>query len=147
MLFRSVDRRKLSPDAAKLAIETEDRAALMDSLILCKFLRGVFEDFYVEGAEMLNLVTGWDTTADELRTTAQRIVAAKKLFNIRAGWNRAEDQLPQRFLEAPLKDDAAASLSREELQRAIAAYYTARGWDEEGRLTPAGLRALGLDTW
>lgn len=142
-----VDRRKLSPDAAKLAIETEDRAALMDSLILCKFLRGVFEDFYVEGAEMLNLVTGWDTTADELRTTAQRIVAAKKLFNIRAGWNRAEDQLPQRFLEAPLKDDAAASLSREELQRAIAAYYTARGWDEEGRLTPAGLRALGLDTW
>src|SRR5829696_8185746 len=26
------------------AIETEDRAAIMDSLILCKFLRGVFED-------------------------------------------------------------------------------------------------------
>ena len=30
-------------DAVRLAIETEDKAALMDSLILCKFLRGVFE--------------------------------------------------------------------------------------------------------
>ena len=28
-----------------LAVETEDKAALMDSLILCKFLRGVFADF------------------------------------------------------------------------------------------------------
>ena len=35
------------------AIETEDKAALMDSLIICKFLRGVFEDFYAEAADML----------------------------------------------------------------------------------------------
>ena len=32
------------------AIETEDRAAAMDSLILCKFLRGVFEDPWEEWA-------------------------------------------------------------------------------------------------
>ena len=32
------------------AIETEDRAAVMDSLILCKFLRGVFEDPFPEWA-------------------------------------------------------------------------------------------------
>src|SRR5262249_14933021 len=92
------DRRNLTPGAARLAVETEDKAALMDSLILCKFLRGVFTDFHVEAAEMLRLVTGWDVTESELRTTGARIVAAKKLFNVRAGWTPAEDTLPQRLL-------------------------------------------------
>src|SRR4051812_17716216 len=87
------DRRSLVPESAALAIESEDKAALMDSLILCKFLRGVFADFYAESADMLRYVTGWDATADELRRTAQRIVAAKKLFNIRAGWTPEEDTL------------------------------------------------------
>ena len=32
--------------------------------------------------------------------TARRIVAAKKLFNIRAGWTPAEDTLPARFFDA-----------------------------------------------
>ena len=50
------------------AIETEDRAAIMDSLILCKFLRGVFEDPMTEWARLLNTVTGWDTDAAELAT-------------------------------------------------------------------------------
>ena len=45
------------------AIETEDRAAIMDSLILCKFLRGVFADPLAEWAALLNTVTGWDTDA------------------------------------------------------------------------------------
>ena len=35
-----VDRRDITPDSAQFAIDTEDKAALMDSLIVCKFLRG-----------------------------------------------------------------------------------------------------------
>src|SRR4029453_6827491 len=70
------NRRALSPAAALLAIETEDKAALMDSLILCKFLRGVFVDFYAESTEMLRLVTGWNVTADELRTPSAPIPRA-----------------------------------------------------------------------
>ena len=42
------------------AIETEDRAAAMDSLILCKFLRGVFSDPWEEWAALLAPVTGWE---------------------------------------------------------------------------------------
>ena len=72
-----VDRRHATLDSVRHAIETEDRAALMDSLILCKFLRGVFTDFYAEAADMLRAVTGWDVTADELRDTARRIVATQ----------------------------------------------------------------------
>ena len=36
------------------AIETEDRAAVMDSLILCKFLRGVFTEPFGEWAALLS---------------------------------------------------------------------------------------------
>src|ERR1700741_3064793 len=74
------DRLHGSPQAARLAVETEDRAALMDSLILCKFLRGVFTDLYAESADLLARVTGWNVTAQELQEAARRIVTAKKLY-------------------------------------------------------------------
>jgi aldehyde:ferredoxin oxidoreductase len=130
----AVDRRNVGPEAAVLAVETEDKAALMDSLILCKFLRGVFADFFEESARMLRLVTGWDVTASELRLTARRIVNAKKRFNIEAGWTPAEDTLPERMLRQPLPDDTRAQLSPERLQALVRAYNLARGWTEEGWL-------------
>jgi len=123
-----VDRRHVTLDAVRHAIDTEDRAALMDSLIICKFLRGVFEDFQGEAAAMLRSVTGWDVTAAELRETATRIIAAKREFNLLAGWTPAEDTLPDRFLDTPLPGDAAASLSRERLDALVAEYHRQRGW-------------------
>jgi aldehyde:ferredoxin oxidoreductase len=140
------DRRHGSPDAARLAVDTEDRAALIDSLILCKFLRGVFDDLYTESADMLRRVTGWDIDASELRTTARRIVTAKKLYNVREGWTRDEDTLPRRFLTEGLPDGAAAeaTLPLERLREMIAAYYAARGWDERGEVPKALLDELRL---
>ncbi len=122
-----VDRRHLTPQSVTLAIEAEDKATLMDSLILCKFLRGVFQDFLAEAAQMLQLVTGWDVTPAELCGTAQRIVHAKKCFNVQAGWTPAEDTLPARFFEQALGDDPAARLDREQLQSAIREYNRQRG--------------------
>jgi aldehyde:ferredoxin oxidoreductase len=130
----AVDRRNVGVEGVPLAIETENKAALMDSLILCKFLRGVFTDFFAESAEMLRLVTGWDVSADELRATAVRIVTAKKEFNIRAGWTPAEDTLPERLLSETLPEDARAQLSSERLAMLVEAYNRARGWTPEGWL-------------
>jgi aldehyde:ferredoxin oxidoreductase len=124
-----VDRLHGTPEAARLAVETEDRAALIDSLILCKFLRGVFSDLFAESAELLRLVTGWDVTAEELRMVSRRIVNARKLFNIREGWTPAEDTLPKRFL--------GEALPAERLQAMVRAYNLARGWTEEGWVSEA----------
>jgi aldehyde:ferredoxin oxidoreductase len=123
-----VDRRHVTLDAVRHAIDTEDKAALMDSMIICKFLRGVFEDFHAEAADMLRIVTGWDVSADELRETARRIVTAKRKFNMLAGWTPAEDTLPERFLSTPLPNDLEASLSRERLDGLVAEYHRQRGW-------------------
>jgi aldehyde:ferredoxin oxidoreductase len=139
----NVDRRNPSDDAVELAVHAENKATLMDSLILCKFLRGVFDDFYVEAAEMLNLVTGWDTTAEELAQISHRIVTAKKLFNVRAGWTPQEDTLPARFF-SKLADDPAARLHSESLARQIRLYNQRRGWSTDGWPETPLLDQLGL---
>jgi aldehyde:ferredoxin oxidoreductase len=129
---------RLSGGAAHVAaaVSTEDRAAVMDSLILCKFLRGVFEDPFPEWARLLSAVTGWDVDGEELEATARRIVLAKRAFNAREGWTRADDGLPERFLSEPLEvaSGRTASLTRERLDAMIEAYYEARGLDPEGLL-------------
>ena len=123
-----VDRRNATLDSVRFAIETEDKAALMDSLILCKFLRRVFDDFYTESAGMLCAVTGWEVTAGELHETARRIVSAKRQVNLLAGWTQAEDTLPERFLNTPLPNDPEASLTRERLDELVGEYHRQRGW-------------------
>ena len=90
------DRLDGGPAHVAAAVGTEDRAAVMDSMILCKFLRGVFEDPFTEWAALLASVTGWDLDAAELRTTARRIVLAKRVFNLREGATAADDTLPRR---------------------------------------------------
>jgi len=131
---------------AAAAIETEDRAAIMDSLILCKFLRGVFEDPFPDWAGLLAPVTGWDVDGSELRRTARRIVVAKRLFNLREGWTPAEDWLPERFLDEglDLESGRRAELTPDGLRAMIDAYYAGRGLDEGGEPIPETTRELGL---
>jgi aldehyde:ferredoxin oxidoreductase len=129
------------------AIESEDRAAIMDSLILCKFLRGVFEDPWGEWPGLLRPVTGWDADPEELRRSARRIVVAKRLYNLREGWTRAEDRLPERFLTEPLELDSGreATLTEERLNGMIENYYEQRGLDQSGVPKPETITTLGLD--
>ena len=70
---------------------SEDFAALVDSLIVCKFLRRCFNDFYREAAELLSNVTGWKCSSTELRQIGERIHTVKKLFNPREGWQLKDD--------------------------------------------------------
>jgi aldehyde:ferredoxin oxidoreductase len=132
---------------AAAAIVTEDRAAIMDSLILCKFLRGVFADPFPEWAALLGAVTGWDVDGAELEATAARIVLAKRLFNLREGWTREEDWLPERFLAESLELESGrrATLTPERLRTMIDAYYRGRGLDGDGLPGTDELEALGLD--
>ncbi len=128
------------------AVETEDRAAIMDSLILCKFLRGVFSEPFDEWAALLAAVTGWDADGAELRQTARRIVMAKRVYNIREGWQPADDWLPERLLSEPVRvaSGRVAALTPERLRGMIDGYYAARGLDAQGRPGPAGLADLRL---
>jgi aldehyde:ferredoxin oxidoreductase len=141
------DRLAGGPAHVAAAIETEDRAAVMDSLILCKFLRGVFADPFPEWAALLRAVTGWDVDGAELQATGRRIVLAKRAFNIREGATRDDDWLPERFLseELTVASGRSAALTPATLRAMIDGYYAARGLDAEGRLAPEDLDDLKLD--
>jgi aldehyde:ferredoxin oxidoreductase len=142
----AVDRFAAEVGRGQLVADAEDQAAVLDSLILCKFIRKSFDDLYGESAELLSYVTGWEVNGEELRQAGARINALKKLFNLRAGWTRADDTLPSRILDEPLASGPGIGerLTRAELDLMIRAYYAARGWTVEGHIPPAQLEALGV---
>jgi aldehyde:ferredoxin oxidoreductase len=139
---------RLSGDAGRgvLVVASEDFAAVLDSMIVCKFLRKCFTDFYAESAELLSKVTGWPCSSVELRRVGERIHTLKKLFNLREGWRPDDDWLPPRLLSEPLPTGVAQGigLSTAELREMIEGYYKAREWDEKGFVPEKKLKELGL---
>jgi aldehyde:ferredoxin oxidoreductase len=135
---------------AVAAVAAEDQAALLDSLTVCKFLRHVFADLPEETAELHRLVTGMETTGDDLRRAGTSITGVKKRFNERMGWTRALDTLPPRLLG---EDDGAgpgvaaptggSPLTRDRLDAMVDAYYAARGWSADGRVGASADRPAG----
>ncbi len=142
----SVDRLKGDAGRGALVKASEDFNATLDSLIVCKFLRKCFHDFYSESAELVERVTGWSYSDADLRRTGERISTLKKLFNIREGWQPADDWLPMRLLSEPIRDGVAqgVELSADELREMIESYYCARDWNENGFIPESKLRELGL---
>jgi aldehyde:ferredoxin oxidoreductase len=141
-----VDRLRADAGRGSLVTASEDFAAVLDSLIICKFLRKCFSDFYVEGAELLGKITGWNVSSAELRQIGERVHNLKKLFNQREGWRAGDDWLPQRLLNEALPTGVAKGigLSANELRQMIQEYYRARGWDETGLIPDKKLNELGL---
>jgi len=141
-----VDRLQADPSRGELVVASEDFAAVLDSLIVCKFLRNCFVDFYSEAADLLHAVTGWSYSAATLRRAGERINTLKKLFNLRQGWRSQDDWLPQRLLSEPLATGVAQGtmLTTDELRAMIQGYYHARGWSRQGIVSEEKLRELHL---
>ncbi|GIW88081.1 MAG: aldehyde ferredoxin oxidoreductase [Isosphaeraceae bacterium] len=134
-------RRQGDHRSAAAAIDAEDRAALIDSLILCKFLRGTIPNLYQTAAVMLSAVTGWTFQPDDLLSRARAIVDLRRAFNEREGATPAEDTLPPALLsDTDDPTDPTPRLSRDRLHSLLAAYYQQRGWTPDGWL-PAHRRA------
>ena len=75
------------------------------------------------------------------------MVLAKRVFNIREGWQPSDDWLPERLLSEPLTlgSGRVAALTPERLRGMIDGYYAARGLDRHGRPDPADLADLRLE--
>jgi aldehyde:ferredoxin oxidoreductase len=98
-------------------------------------------------AALMEAVTGLQFTADEVWRVGERINNLARAFNVREGFGRADDTLPERIMTEPLKAGASKGhyVSREELGLMLDEYYTARGWDlKTGIPTKEKLNDLGL---
>ncbi len=127
-------------------VENENFACVLDCLVLCKFLRNCFDDFYGEVSELYTMTTGIELSPEELAAVGERVWNLKKAFNIREGWTRADDTLPPRAMQDPIPSGPSKGsyVKPEELNLLIADYYEARGWTEDGLIPRAKLVELGL---
>lgn len=141
-----VDRFKGEPGRGPMVKEKEDFAAVFDSLILCKFIRRCFADFYADAAHLYTQATGLDLTPSELKMAGERINNVKKAFNIREGWKSGDDWLPPRLFRDPIREGEGKGtvVTEDELRLMIHDYYQARGWTAQGFIPEKKLRALQL---
>ena len=101
-----------------------------------------------ELAELYSAATGWETTEEDLKRLATRMLHVEKAFNIlHAGFSRKDDYPPRRCLEEPIPRGAAAGFALTEgmWDRLLDEYYEMHGWDvRTGVPARATLEALGL---
>lgn len=114
---------------AGMLVDFEDRLALFDCLVLCRFYRDLYP--WPELSKVVNLVTGLDLSEDEYRAIGAHAVELTRLFNLREGLTPDMDSLPRRLLTEALPSGKA--LREDELRYMVADYYRLRGWDEAGR--------------
>jgi aldehyde:ferredoxin oxidoreductase len=94
----------------------------------------------------INAATGWNMTLEEALKIGERATNMARVFNIREGFSRKDDTLPERIFQGlqngPLK---GIPYPREEFTHALTVLYNLKGWDSEtGRPSRVRLEALSL---
>lgn len=122
-------------------IEEQDRRALLWSLPVDDFVGESFDDL---GAELLAAI-GQKRSPAELRRVGERIWTLIRLFNVREGFDRTDDRLPELFAD-PLPDGPAAgeAIDQDTFDRLLDRYYERRGWGPDGRPTAETVSRLDL---
>jgi len=107
---------------AALHIDYEDRSALFDCLILCRF----FRDFILwdELRDIIRATTGMDLDKHQLEILANNVTRQTRAFNAREGLDDSRDTLPSRFFKEATREGAA--LSESDLRRMVAEYNRIR---------------------
>jgi aldehyde:ferredoxin oxidoreductase len=140
-----VDRFKADKTRGKLVADAEDLYAIFDSIILCKFSRGIWKG-YDDIAKLYSLVTGIPCSSAELQLAADRINQMGRIYNIREGLTRADDNVPPRIMNDPIPSGVAkgARVTQEDLDILLDSYYEARGWTPSGIPKTEKLKEVGL---
>ncbi|MCB2023379.1 MAG: aldehyde ferredoxin oxidoreductase family protein [Burkholderiaceae bacterium] len=119
----------------------QDATAAFDSAGVCIFT--TFAWSLPDLAPQLQAACDEGYTVEELEKIGERIWNMEREFNNAAGFTKADDSLPKRLLtEAAKTGGSKGSVSH--LAEMLPKYYEVRGWDSEGRPTPATKARLGL---
>ncbi|MEA1960447.1 MAG: aldehyde ferredoxin oxidoreductase family protein [Bacillota bacterium] len=136
---------KVDPDVTEgkpaLLKVFQDLTALCDSAGICLFT--TFAIGLPEIAGQLRTATGLDLSDEEYLLIGERIWNMERLFNLGAGFTEADDTLPERLLNEPMKDGPHKG-NVVHLDIMLPEYYSLRGWDEAGVPGAEKLQELGL---
>lgn len=120
----------------------QDLTAIVDSVGICLFT--TFGIGLPEISAMYRNAVGVDISDEEVLKAGERIWNLEKLFNLNAGFTKADDTLPPRLLKEPMPDGPAKG-KVVELDTMLKEYYELRGWNKDGVPTKEKLIELSLN--
>jgi len=146
-LLEPVPARDLGPQKVRNYVYLHFVWSLFNSLGLCNFTAGPVWSLPINKLpEVVNAATGWETSLWELLKVGERTETMARVFNLREGFGRKDDTLPDRLYE-PLEGGAlkGKGIDRKEFDEAVTLYYEAMGWDsKDGVPTRGKLAELNL---
>jgi aldehyde:ferredoxin oxidoreductase len=125
------------------------RSATCDAPTMCAFLLDMAVPAIAtqNTANLMEAVTGLKLSAEEVQAVGERMNNLARAFNVREGFTRSDDTLPERLMTEPLKAGASKGhlISKDDLDKMLDEYYEDRGWDiKTGAPTRKKLMELGL---
>ncbi|MCG8634174.1 MAG: hypothetical protein MI863_10125, partial [Desulfobacterales bacterium] len=130
------------------SIREQDLRAVIDSLGICRFAALTPLGLSVDRlARLVSAVTGIRRTGDDLLKAGERIFNLEKVFNLREGFTREDDALPERFFTDAftLGPKKGAVLRKKDFNQRLSQYYRERGWDPDSTVPSVKkLAELGL---
>ncbi|GAB4501763.1 MAG: aldehyde ferredoxin oxidoreductase family protein [Anaerolineales bacterium] len=132
------DRHAGAEKAANVA-KHQDFRSVNNALVLCMFANVPPETMVA----LVNAACGYSLTLEEFLRCGERAWNLKRLINLKLGLTRENDILPKPLLQAYAEGGAAGYIIP--FDEMMAAYYSARGWDEKtGAPTVQKLDEIGL---
>jgi aldehyde:ferredoxin oxidoreductase len=140
--------RELSQRKAALYARMENWSSAGKVIGLCYF--GPAPRSFIQVDEVLSAVraaTGWDWDVSELLRVGERATNLARVFNVREGFSRQDDTLPDRLF-MPLESGPlqGVAMSQSEFEQALTDLYVIKGWDPAtASPTREHLRALDIE--
>ncbi|MBM4237259.1 MAG: hypothetical protein FJ151_02100 [Euryarchaeota archaeon] len=110
----------------------EDKMAIIDSAVLCCFVRDAYE--WEDLANLYAHATGIPIASEEIKAAGARAIDRARLFSVREGISRRDDALPKMFHDTPFSDGSSKThvVVKADFERMLDDYYEARGWTKNG---------------
>lgn len=119
----------------------QDFTAVIDSAGICIFVTFALGMEHIQ--KFINAVIGFDYTIDNIMRIGERIWNIERVFNVKAGFTKEDDTLPERLLKEAMPEGPAKG-NVVELDEMLKEYYNLRGWDLYGVPTEKKLKMLQL---
>ena len=139
----------MNAEKVEFALKTQYTYSAADTMSVCQFVYG--PGWQMSGpqdmAELMDSVTGWGTTVEDIQAMGRKRLNLMRAYNAREGLRRDKDTLPKKLLTNPLKGGRSdgVMLEQAELSWALDAYFEQAGWDvATGVPTRNTLEEVGL---
>ncbi|WP_461206776.1 aldehyde ferredoxin oxidoreductase family protein [Clostridium sp. DL1XJH146] len=120
----------------------QDLTAVVDSSGMCLFT--TFALGLPEVSSQIRAGVGWDCSDEEILKLGERIWNLEKMWNLKAGFTRDDDNLPYRLLHEPLPEGPGKGMVSQ-LDVMLEEYYAGRGWGTDSVPTKKKLEELSIN--